>query len=231
MIPLKIGSSGFEVKQLQILLNTFVKSGAPLKADGYFGPRTAQVLKQFQALKKLAVDGAFGPVTRVAMGLKPLPTPVVHKPNAVGAPWLDIAVAEMGIQGDTAPGKNNDRIVEYHSTTSLKATDDETPWCSSFVNWVMKQAGYKGTGSAAAKSWMNWGSALQNPKCGAIAVIKRKSAGYTVATGSTSGFHVAFFISSTPAQIYLLGGNQHNQVRYTHFNLASFEVKSYQWPR
>lgn len=65
---------------------------------------------------------------------------------------MPIAKAEMGIYENSAPGKHNKRIIEYHAVTTLKATTDETPWCSSFVNWVVKQAGYKGTDSALAKS-------------------------------------------------------------------------------
>ena len=39
---------------------------------------------------------------------------------------------------ESPPGQRNRRIIEYHSTTTLRATDDETPRCSSFVKWVMK---------------------------------------------------------------------------------------------
>ena len=67
-------------------------------------------------------------------------------------PWIDIAKGEMH-QAEIPGPMANPRIVEYHATTSLKATFDEVPWCSAFVNWVMEQAGIKGTGSAKARSW------------------------------------------------------------------------------
>jgi uncharacterized protein (TIGR02594 family) len=79
------------------------------------------------------------------------------------SPWMDIAVAELGVHEDSLPGQHNARIVEYHQTTTLKSTDDETPWCSAFVNWVMRQSGRTGTDSAAAKSWLGWGSDVTNP--------------------------------------------------------------------
>ena len=44
------------------------------------------------------------------------------------------------ISGD----KDNQKIVEYHQATTLKAQDDETPWCSSFVNWCYIVAGLVG---------------------------------------------------------------------------------------
>jgi len=143
---------------------------------------------------------------------------------------MDIAVAELGVHEDSVAGQHNARILEYHQTTSLKATDDETPWCSSFVNWVLRQAGRNGTNSAAAKSWLNWGSETAPPAPGTIVVIKKKTPGTTQATGSSSGFHVGFFVSVSPTHIRLLGGNQSNQVRYSNFPLATYEIKGYRKP-
>ena len=64
---------------------------------------------------------------------------------------------------------HNKRVIEYHSTTG-KAPNDETAWCSSFVNWSLKQVGIKGTNSAQAISWqiMHWGVALSTPVYGAV---------------------------------------------------------------
>ncbi len=171
-------------------------------------------------------DGQVGPKTRVALGLKPIaiPTPVVVAPLS---PWLNIAVSELGVHEDSRPGKHAARILEYHKTTTLKASDDETPWCSSFVNWVMIQSGRKGTNSALAKSWLNWGQATTTPTAGAIVVIKKKTTGFSSATGSSSGFHVGFYISSTATTIQILGGNQEDKVKKSNFMLSSYEVKGY----
>ena len=47
--------------------------------------------------------------------------------NADGIEWFDIARDELGT--DEIPGPvHNERILEYHSTTTLNASDDETPW-------------------------------------------------------------------------------------------------------
>jgi len=92
--------------------------------------------------------------------------------------WMEIAKKEIG-QKEIAGKDNNARIVQYHSTTTLKATKDETPWCSSFVNWVMTQSGYKGTNSASAFSWKSWGKRVSEPCSGAIAVFDHgKGAGH-----------------------------------------------------
>lgn len=104
------------------------------------------------------------------------------------------------------------------------------PWCSSFVNWVIEQSGRRGTDNALAKSWLKWGTALTEPQEGAVTVIKRKNASSDAATGSSTGFHVAFYVSSTATHIRLLGGNQSDEVRYSNFALKSYEVKGYRWP-
>jgi uncharacterized protein (TIGR02594 family) len=143
---------------------------------------------------------------------------------------MEIAVAELGVHENALPGQHNARIVEYHQTTTLRATADETAWCSSFVNWVVVRSGRRGTSSAAARSWLEWGTAVDPPRPGAVTVIKKKSATHDAATGSTSGFHVGFYVSHTPTHVRLLGGNQSDQVKYSNFALASYDVRGHRWP-
>lgn len=143
--------------------------------------------------------------------------------------WLEIAEKEIGTLEKR--GGENPRIIEYHSTTTLKAREDEIAWCSSFVNWCMTKAGIKGTNSAAAISWTTWGLPLEQPKEGCVVVIRQKKKGADKATGSTSGNHVAFFKKIEGGRIYLLGGNQSDQVKVSSFGLGSYEVVAYRWPK
>jgi len=95
----------------------------------------------------------------------------------------------------------------------------------------MKQAGKKGTGSALAASWLNWGDGLKTPKVGAVTVIKKRGATSDPATGSGTGNHVGFFVSSSSTSIRLLGGNQGDAVRYTSFGIGAYEIRGYRWPK
>jgi uncharacterized protein (TIGR02594 family) len=114
--------------------------------------------------------------------------------------FYETAKKEMGIA--ELPGKaQNKRILQYHPATSLKATDEETPWCSSFANWVVAQCGVKGTNSAAARSWMKWGKELKKPVKGCLVVFTRKGGG-----------HVGFVHEVLQDSILVLGGNQNNSV-------------------
>lgn len=142
--------------------------------------------------------------------------------------WLEIAEAEIGTTEKR--GGENPRIIEYHASTSLKAREDEIPWCASFVNWCLVKAGQKATGSAAAISFAAWGDRLTEPREGCITVIRQRKKGQDHATGSSSGNHVAFFKHIKDGRIYLLGGNQGDQVKVSSFGLGSYDVIAYRWP-
>lgn len=133
--------------------------------------------------------------------------------------WLAVARAEEGVTEHPGPA-HNPRIVAYHATTTLKATTDETPWCSSFVNWCVMQAGLPGTRSAAARSWLKWGRILHAPEPGCITVFRRGS-------NPNSG-HVAFFLARRGAFIDVLGGNQSNSVRVSAYRAV--DLLAYRWP-
>lgn len=138
--------------------------------------------------------------------------PAIYQQNPVSTGqsyrWLDIAFKEVG-QVEVKGSGHNPRIQEYAKSTGLGG-DDETPWCSSFVNWVMKQAGYKGTGSATALSWKSWneGDLHAQPCYGSIAVFSY---------GGGKG-HVGFVVGKKGDKLAILGGNQSDSVRVSGFN-------------
>ena len=235
-VSLKLGSIGLYVRRLQSLLNSRVIPPPNLLEDGDFGMRTDTAVKEFQAKHGLVADGVVGLMTWTALGMKQSqtagpqkPPPPPDQPKVTGD-WMSIAEGEIGVHENSLPGQNNLRIIEYHQTTTLAATTDEVPWCSSFVNWVIIKAGRRGTRSAAANSWLNWGGALNFPKKGAVTVIQQRKKGTDVATGSATGFHVAFYVSSSATHIRLLGGNQSDSVKYSNFPLTGYDVKGYRWP-
>lgn len=231
MPVLKLGDFGIDVIKVQLLLNYNLQPCPFLAPTGFFDDRTQAAVRAFQKAQRLAVDGTIGPNTLTALGLKPASAASPAQPKSFGVSWFDIAWAEKGVAEDSRPGKHNARIVEYHRTTTLKASDDETPWCSSFVNWVMIQAGRKGTNNAAARSWLDWGLPVTNPERGTIVVIRKKNQKTNPVTGFLSGYHVGFYVSSTASHIKILGGNQSNTVKETEFPLNSFEIVGYRKPK
>lgn len=135
--------------------------------------------------------------------------------------WLEIAREEIGVL-ENSGDEHNERILEYHSTTLLKSSEDEVPWCSSFVCWVMQEAGYTTTQSAAARSWLGWGEGLMAPKAGAVTVLWRED------PKSWKG-HVGFYVAHDDRSIFLLGGNQNDRVCIKGYPIGN--VLGYFWPR
>jgi uncharacterized protein (TIGR02594 family) len=134
--------------------------------------------------------------------------------------WPTIARREIGVREHAGP-QHNPRIVEYHRATSLRASNDETAWCSSFVNWCMQQAQVDGTNHAGARSWANWGVRLTEPRIGCVAVFKRH------VPGNPGAGHVAFFLERRGARIHVLGGNQSNSVCIGNYPAA--DLIGYRW--
>lgn len=128
-------------------------------------------------------------------------------------PWMPIAITQIGVAELEGP-ESNPRILEYLTSCELGAgqnLSDETPWCSGAVNWCVEMAGYAGTNSLAARSWLGWGYPLSRPHRGCITVLSRPSG------GPHSG-HVGFYLGKDAGRIALLGGNQGNRFGLGHYD-------------
>jgi uncharacterized protein (TIGR02594 family) len=221
---LRYGSRGADVQHLQELLNKFLCPTVVLTIDGEFGPRTEAAVRIYQASMGISIDGLVGMQTWSALDdVVPHHDIAVSMPATSDAPWLDVAMKEIGQRERRGP-QHNPRILEYHATTSLHATNDETAWCSSFVNWCLGEVNITGTNSASAVSWINWGKA-SHPKTGAITVIQQ-----TTGRSAGSGNHVAFFLQDNGSHIKLLGGNQSNRVKESLYPRSAWRVVCCRWP-
>lgn len=239
MSKLSLHSRGPEVQKLQLLLEHHLPPQLRLKADGQFGSRTGNAVTFFQRSHGLTPDGVVGDKTWQALGVRGNSVSVaapVAAPATAGAgtaPWMAIAVQELGIHRDQVHHQNK-RIIAYLHTTGLPgalADTDSTAWCSAFVNWVLIKAGKTGTNNALAASWLNWkaGKAVK-PTFGAITVIRKKGATSDKHTGSTTGNHVGFCVSTDAQHVRLLGGNQGSSVSYANFSLQKWEIRGTLWP-
>ena len=140
--------------------------------------------------------------------------------------WLEIAEKEIGVK-EIKGAMHNNRIIEYHKSTEGNIdVSDELPWCASFVNWCMTQAGFKGTNTKRVKDWIEWGEEItfDERKPGAIVIFQFKN----------GGNHIAFLknveiIEFTSGQrITCIGGNQSNQVKYSNYLID--DIVSLRWP-
>ena len=111
---------------------------------------------------------------------------------------------------------DNEKIVKYFAESGHSwVKDDETAWCSAFANWVAKMSDCEMSGKLNARSWMKVGEATDNPMPFDIVVFWReKRVGWKG--------HVGFYINEDDKYIYVLGGNQNNQVNVTPYPKAQF---------
>ena len=117
------------------------------------------------------------------------------------------ALREYGIE-ETVGGQHNPNVLKYFKEIGHEwVKDDETAWCSAFVNWCAMKCGYEYTKKLNACSWLAIGEKIENPHPGDIVIFWRAS------PDSWKG-HVAIYINHDEDErhINVLGGNQSNMV-------------------
>jgi uncharacterized protein (TIGR02594 family) len=216
------GRSG-TVKAIHAFQRTFME-----RSDGIVEP-------EGKTLQKLRgeVQGSSAKAKSTAESVMKSPHPSDHLPpwlngsksSSQKPKWISKAEEELGETEIEGKKQNNPRILEYHATTKGAKTD-ESPWCASFVNWVLKESGYEGAGSAWSHDWKKWGDGLSKPAVGSVAFIDWGK----VNPKKNGKGHVGFLVGKTSKnRIVLLGGNQSDQVRYTAFKES--QIQAYRVPK
>ena len=126
---------------------------------------------------------------------------------------IQIASKEINVR-ETAGTDITPRIREYAEKAGFDwYTSDETPWCSVFLNWAATEAGLERSKDARAASWEHIGVATDYPEPGDIAL-------FSPSISETRITHVGIFTgySADKQRIYVLGGNQNNEVNISAFS-------------
>lgn len=127
--------------------------------------------------------------------------------------WLKFAKSKVGLK-EIVGSKHNPEIVEWVKELGGAWRDDETPWCAVFVSICLKRGGRDVSDAFAwAKSYLNYGTKLENPCYGCIGVMGRAG----------GGGHVTFVVGKTKAgELVCLGGNQGNAVSIVKYPVNRF---------
>ena len=123
---------------------------------------------------------------------------------------LNIALSEFGVK-EIVGGRHNPEVLKYfHDTGHEWVKTDETAWCSAFMNWVCKKSDLPYSGALNARSWLKIGCEVDTAYIGDVVVFSR---------GNPNGWqgHVGLYIRETTNWIYVLGGNQNNQVKISKY--------------
>lgn len=135
--------------------------------------------------------------------------------------WMDDAFRHRGMR--EIPGKaHNPIIIKWLKSLKAWWSEDETPWCGTFVAHSLREAGITPPKHwYRAKGYLDYGTPVNkaNIPFGAICV-----------KGRTGGGHVFFAVAKSPDGriIYGLGGNQSNCVNITSFKIE--ELIAVRWP-
>ncbi len=119
---------------------------------------------------------------------------------------VQIALNEYGNIESPGPGSNPE-VLKYYQKIGQNWVheDSDVAWCAAFVGFCLEMAGIRSTKALNARSYLNWGIPTTTPKIGDVTVFWRIS--------PTSSYgHVAFFIRKVGNYVYVLGGNQSDQV-------------------
>lgn len=125
-----------------------------------------------------------------------------------------IALSKIGLK--EIPGEQHEpAVVDFFAATGNKwIQNDETAWCGAFASWVLKMALAELHPSKAdrirARKFLEVGESTRRPEQGDLVVLSRGA--------SPSHGHVGFFVAETSEKVYVLGGNQTNQVNIQPFD-------------
>lgn len=200
------------IKRLQLALN---RHGAHLTIDGDYG-----VFTEDATMRQMAWASTKDTETSSATSGSQLPN------SLSDAPWMNWMDAHEGWN----ESKNDKALAAFWKYTTYEAKTvigRAFAWCAMTINAALFESGFTGNRSAAAKSFVTYGTACR-PQFGAIIVIRH-------ADGS---HHVSFFrgwVNESQHLVELFGGNQSNSIRRSIYNVSGNdrghdEIIAVRWP-
>jgi uncharacterized protein (TIGR02594 family) len=138
--------------------------------------------------------------------------------------WFTLAKSLIGTREIVGP-KHSPVIMGWIARLGakilgIKVTDDETPWCGTFMAHVMNESGIAPPPVAVrASSWGTWGRALAGPRLGCVLIFTRQGGG-----------HVGLYVGERSDAYRVLGGNQGNAVSETWIAKNRLATGGIRWP-
>lgn len=120
------------------------------------------------------------------------------------------ALQDYGTRSIPGAQANNKILSYFDKSGQVQIKDDEIPWCSAFMNAVMGDLGLPTTQNLGARNWLSIGELTGNAEMGDIVILWRES------PTSWKG-HVGLYICEEGEFVWILGGNQNNEVNISKF--------------
>lgn len=130
--------------------------------------------------------------------------------------WLQHARTHIGLAETPGPS-TAPTIASWLKSLKAWWTDDETPWCGTFVAHCMQATGNPIPKYwMRAKAWIDWGKPCP-AALGCVCILDREGGG-----------HVFFPTKISRNFVWGIGGNQGNRVQESKFPRA--RVLGFRWP-
>lgn len=136
--------------------------------------------------------------------------------------WMELAWSQVGVHETAGKAATPEIVTFFREAGHPEVVSDETAWCAAFVGAMLERAGIHGTRSLLARSYLTFGTEIDEPREGAIAVFSR---GADPASG-----HVGFVVGATKDTIALLSGNQKDSVCVMHMPRSQLLPGGLRWP-
>jgi uncharacterized protein (TIGR02594 family) len=134
--------------------------------------------------------------------------------------WYLKAKGYTGLKEVPGP-THNSKIISWLRDLKAWWSEDETPWCGTFVAHCLQNVGQPiPTNWFRAKAWSDYGSNLAADRLalGAILIFDRKGGG-----------HVGLYAGEDATHYHVLGGNQSNGVNV--MRLDKSRLVASRWPK
>jgi uncharacterized protein (TIGR02594 family) len=125
---------------------------------------------------------------------------------------IKTAINEIGVI-EVFGKEHNKRILQYFTDIGYNwVKEDETAWCSAFINWCALQCGLERSEQLNARSWLDIGEKINDPEIGDIVIFWREK------PDSWKG-HVGLFFGYDKGgtHINVYGGNQSNMTCFKYY--------------
>jgi uncharacterized protein (TIGR02594 family) len=138
------------------------------------------------------------------------PVKAVIDKGATATATLGAPTGSTASKSKKATGEKSSSVLvtEARKWIGTNPTGWSHVWCARFMNFVLKRAGYEGTGSDAASSFASYGRRIWWPQEGAIAVMTR----------GRNGGHVGIVTGvADDGKIIVISGNHNKRVGVGHY--------------
>ncbi len=132
---------------------------------------------------------------------------------------FDLAQRFVGIK-ETAGASSNPAVLAMLRLDNASIQDDQTPWCSAFVNYIAWLLRLPRSKSLAARSWLLVGTPvthIEDAIVGFDVVILNRGGAQDASVIAAPG-HVGFFAGMEGREVLLLAGNQGDAVSLGRFD-------------